>query len=538
MSVPSRLRAPRQDRAIVANPPLSETAALLVANRRRLAEPPLEILGRPLLRLRQQARDSALAAARAYLLQCGEPLPALTGASWLVAGHQPELFHPGVWVKNFALNGLARAHQGVALNLIVDTDTAKSAVLRLPTRTSGWPRVVALPLDRWSLEAPFEERTVRDEPLFLNLAERALPLLQVWGYEPMLADFWAEMRRQARRTPLLGERLVAARRAWERRWGCHNLEVPVSLLCQTEPFAWFACQVLHDLPRFHACYNESVGAYRLVHGLRSRNHPVPDLAEEDGWLEAPFWAWRAGSARRERLFARNAPGGIDLRIGAQALSLGPADDIERLVTAWQDLQRQGWKLRSRALTTTLFARLFLADVFMHGLGGGLYDEVTDAIVRSFYGIEPPGFLVLSATLLLPLPAYPVSPQDCQRLARELRDVQWNPQRHLGDAPPEALALAAEKTAWIKRETATAGQRRERFQMLQALTRRLRGYLAEREGELGRRLDQCRRQAQANAILQRRDYAFCLYPEAELWSFCTQFLTQAEPALRPTRSETP
>ena len=112
----------------------------------------------------------------------------------------------------------------------------------------------------------------------------------------MLADFWTLVRREARRTPLLGECFAAARRTYERRWGCHNLELPVSVLCRTEPFAWFAAHLLAELPRFHAVYNDSVHAYRRRHGIRSRNHPVPDLAAEDDWLEAPFWGWRAGAA--------------------------------------------------------------------------------------------------------------------------------------------------------------------------------------------------------------------------------------------------
>ena len=40
------------------------------------------------------------------------------------------------------------------------------------------------------------------------------------------------------------------------------------------------------------------------------------------------------------------------------------------------LQTRGIKLRSRALTTTMFVRLFLADAFLHGIGGAKYDEVT------------------------------------------------------------------------------------------------------------------------------------------------------------------
>ena len=48
-------------------------------------------------------------------------------------------------------------------------------------------------------------------------------------------------------------------------------------------------------------------------------------------------------------------------------------------------------LRPRALTLTLFARLCLGDFFIHGIGGGKYDEVTDAIIRDYFGVEPPAY---------------------------------------------------------------------------------------------------------------------------------------------------
>src|SRR5262249_2981503 len=150
-------------------------------------------------------------------------------------------------------------------------------------------------------EVPYEEYRVQDEALFASLPERAMPLLREWDYAPLLPDFWAEVRLQSSRTPLLGERFAAARRAVERRWGCNNLEVPVSALCRTEPFAWFASPLLANLPTFHATYNDCVHAYRRRYGIRSRNHPVPDLVTEGEWLELPFWGWRSGQTQRGRL---------------------------------------------------------------------------------------------------------------------------------------------------------------------------------------------------------------------------------------------
>jgi hypothetical protein len=328
----------------------------------------------------------------------------------------------------------------------------------------------------------------------------------------------------------LGERSASARRAFERRWGCHNLEVPVSRVCRTEPFAWFACHLLAHLPRFHALYNDAVREYRRAHGIRSRNHPVPELTAEGDWLELPFWGWRSGQTRRGRLMARFDRGVVELRAGGESWGGLPrlvAPTGGRLVDAWRNLQRHGYKIRSRALTNTLFARLLLCDLFVHGIGGGKYDELTDELIRRFYGVEPPSFLVLSATLRLPLPVWPARAEQCRRLARQLRDVHYNPQRHLDGATrvePALKDLTAQKWAWIARQPDDAPGRRERFHVIRTLTERLRAYLADEEHTLQEEVARCRQQLEANAVLQRRDYAFCLFPDARLRPFCTQFLS--------------
>jgi len=105
----------------------------------------------------------------------------------------------------------------------------------------------------------------------------------------------------------------------ERSWHCSNLEVPLSMVCDTEAFAWFACHHLEELPRFWEVYNAVVQAYRKQYGMRSRHHPVPDLAREGDWLEAPLWAWRSGSMRRGRLFVRRSSNGFELRSGSETL---------------------------------------------------------------------------------------------------------------------------------------------------------------------------------------------------------------------------
>jgi hypothetical protein len=528
-----QLRAPRQPGGLLAEPALNEAGAMLERNRDRLAAACHDFLGRSFADLRRDARRALLIEAKGYLRRAGEPAPEFPVTDrFLLAGHQPELFHPGVWVKNFALNGLARAHGAIPVNLVVDNDTMKSAALKVPSwkdenrRDPTGLHRSTVTFDRWTNEVPYEERTVIDEAEFASFPERVTEVTRGWPFTPMLPEFWAEVMKHAPRTRLIGERFVAARRAFERHWGCHNLEVPLHLLCTTEPFGWFALHLLQALPRFHAVHNSCLREYRKTYGIRSRAHPVPDLVRDGDWYEAPLWAWDRTDSRRGRLMARTSSKGVELRAGGvdwPTLSADPRQAVQQ----WQSMDGSGHKLRSRALTTTLFARLMLSDLFIHGIGGAKYDELTDEIIRRFYDFEPPSYMVLSATLLLPLPAYPSHPDDCRRLARQLRDVHWNPQRHLpsdGAAPPQACELAQEKATWVAREPATAPSRRDRYRRLFNLTENLRPFVSDDEASLRMQHERCVQEVEANAILKRRDYAFCLYPEEMLRGYFAEFLS--------------
>ncbi len=505
------LRAPAGDGSALAVPPLEDAGGLIARNRDRLGRVQRPLLGRPWQEVRALARRELIEAARRYMQEEARPAANADGPL-VLAGHQPELFHPGVWVKHFALAGLARRHGGTAVNLLVDNDTVKSTSLFFPAQGDPWPHLQALPFDRWQGETPWEERRVLDAGLFERFGDEGAALMRAWGVEPILASLWPEVRRQAaRRDGLLGDSFAAARRSLERSWGCANLEVPLSRVCQTEAFARAAGALFAELPRFVEAYNAELREHRRRHHIRSRHHPVPDLAAEGDWLEAPFWGWTSRSPRRGR------PAGLP------ALP-APTASPERFVEAWRGLEASGHKVRSRALITTMFARLLLSDLFIHGIGGGKYDELTDAISTRFWGLEPPDFLVLSATCWLPLPAYPETAGDRRRLVQRLRDLRYNPQRHLPEKDAAEWAeVIAEKRRWIDQAPTTRAERRERFHQIRRLSEELwlpvAGQLTQAEAELQR----VERHLEVNALLRRRDYSFCLFPEAKLRPFLTRFL---------------
>ena len=225
--------------------------------------------------------------------------------------------------------------------------------------------------------------------------------------------------------------------------GYSNLEVPLSEVCQTDGFLWFASHILAQLQRYRQVYNDALREYRTAHGIRSKHHPVAALVRQGDWLEAPFWVWRAARPRRRALLVRQRHRQMDLRIDGEdevfiELPLSPDGDACCAVERLRDLPGRSIRLRTRALTTTMFSRFLLGDLFIHGIGGAKYDELGDEIARRYLGIEPPGFLALSMTTWLGLPRDGTTPEELLALERRVRDLQFNPDRHLSEPFSEEI----------------------------------------------------------------------------------------------------
>ena len=83
------------------------------------------------------------------------------------------------------------------------------------------------------------------------------------------------------------------------------------------------------------------------------------------------------------------------------------------------------------------------------------------------------------------------------------------------------SLVGQKEAWILKQPQATGERRERFTNLRALNQELGAFTQEQERATHQAWELAKQEIEANSVLQRRDYSFCLYPESKLRSFCAQ-----------------
>jgi hypothetical protein len=521
-------KAPEEDGGVLVDPPLERAEELLEINRRRLQAAKIDFGKRSFQELRQDVRARTLDWA-VHSLPEGALTPDISSPI-IASGHQPELYHPGVWIKDFAVDRIAEDQGAVSLHVPVDTDLVKSASVAFPIWSPD-PQQVSVeewPYDEFIPNSIQLSSPILDAHLFQQFPESTRHIWSQWSFAPLLPNFWdlavqmAEAMRDATSSVAFDPMAIlwycfsSAKRSFQVNWGCNVAEVQLSRL----PTTAFVVQVLSDLPRFHAIYNECIRAYRRARRLRSSTHPVPDLAADGEFLEAPFWWLDPLEGDRHRLFVRARADSVVLTryppVEEGCIALGAEDPLNEMAS-------RGFRIGTRVLTTTMFLRLCVADLFIHGIGGAKYDELTDDIIRRYFGIEPPEYMVVSGTLRLPFQDKLFPRFGCNNPRRKARDVLWNPQRYLRADDPTARQLAAEKQQWIEREPANSAGRQERFYQLHNLTMRLRDYVSEEEKQAEADLQRCKAEVAANKILTNREYSFVLYPEEKLRPFLTQFL---------------
>jgi hypothetical protein len=452
----------------------------------------------------------------------------------IMGGHQPELFHAGVWLKNSALDAYARQVGGTAVNLVVDTDRCAHPGVGVPVGTPRAARLEEVPFDAAAPEMAWEERSILDADCFASFGQRACDLLAPLEPQPLLRRWWPLAVERAGECHRLGLALAQARHMLEERFGLETLELPVSEMVRLPTVMVFMGWLLAHARQLHEAYNAALASHRRTHKVRGRGRPMPDLAVRHDaageWVEVPWWLWSRDDPRRRRVFANtDTPGTLalsDMETLRVELPIAVDTSPSKWVDALSRMEEHALRLRPRALVTTLVSRLLVADVFVHGIGGAAYDHLTDDIVRRLTGCDPPRHAVVSGTLRLDVdrgfPGFESEDPtaDLAAVQRQIRDLEFHPERHLEplDAQPAAVRdLITEKRRWIGTFPTTALARR-RCREIRAANERLAFHTQGLRHDLLARVGPLAAAIRGRKVLRARTYPWCFFPEKTLKSF--------------------
>ncbi|HEV8605978.1 MAG TPA: hypothetical protein VGQ99_11455 [Tepidisphaeraceae bacterium] len=415
------------------------------------------------------------------------------------AGHQVELSHPGVWAKNILIDELVKRVGGAAYQFSVDTDAPKHLVLRWPGGGRPITDDPKAATAEWAglLDAP--------TPGHLQLIETELEkAAESWGFRPHALDFLHTLKRLTMEIPRLAPLLISALHEVDWGLGLRHSALAVAPLWESEGYLLCAHHLAARAGEFAADYNGVLHEYRREKGIHSPGRPWPDLVVSGDQCELPFWLDCLESGHRLRA-------SVKLREGGAVLDC-PKDEgfvFKREANGWEAaeslkkfLLAHRLRLSPRALALTMFLRLIVCDQFVHGIGGALYDEITDRVIRKRLGIDAPAFCVTTATLLFPA-------------AVGQKRVELKPLLAAGRRMRHG-ALDGEKMTLVKQIEALPRRSPERSRVFYEMHTRLANEQRRPEFQAWeQKLEEARKRVVEEKDLFDRELFFAIQPEARL-----------------------
>ncbi len=459
--------------------------------------------------------DTTLGALRARLrrrLDLAGPL--------ILTGHQAGFGHAGVFAKTIAADALAAGVGGVTVFLTVDSDVPKSRQLAVPRVEGNQLKRVFMDVPGCDPRLPSEwQRDVGPEEWAAFFAR----VRSLWSGSgdsllPAFADGWLAA---ARLKPGFCDGMSGAHAAVEKTLGLGQARsLRASRLCTTPEFRALVAHLALRAPAFAAHYNQAQLTYRQRYGVRNVHRPAPPLHVGPDRAELPFWVSRRGQARR-RLYVADQGDAMEFFADNEPIDLLPKVRLTR-VECHEDLwpiEADGWHIRLRALTLSAFARLLLADLFIHGIGGAKYDRMTEDFVHRFFGVELAPMCCVSATMHLPLPQHGVSQGDVRAARRASRDIRYNPQRYSPDLPKDLLRhrekLIHESAALKATRSHDHAARARVFHEIRRLNDELLRRDPARVDDVERRARQLEEQWRQDRIALDREYFFALHRRSDM-----------------------
>ncbi len=498
---------------LLLRPPFEEWPEIARANRAAAERWDFEIGGRTYAELRAATRAESIVQAQAYCRRLGvDSRPGDPDGLIVASGHQPELYHTGVWAKVFLLHRLAELIGATPVDLVVDTDGFDRVGVTVPCFGPSQVERCHADLATGGADTCYGCTPTPDATAVADFVSSALQMLaslpsaSVGRHFAEFGDALVEARPAAAN---LAELVTAARRRYERGTGTDYLELAVSDMAASDGFLTFAAAIASDAIRFAEAYNEELAAYREAKGLRSKAQPVPDLTISETSVELPLWVLHEG--RRSSVAVE--PGTDGVTLVANGIRVWLALGVDPVPV----LRAAGVRIAPKALLLTMFTRLFLCDLFIHGVGGGGYDQVTDGIVRRYFGIEPPRFVVASLTMFLPLGAHVVTDAEVQAAAERLNRFEHNPDALICDVEfdsaeerDRALNLAREKSTLVDQMQRPDADKKHLGIRIREVNGELREVLAPMGEALAAEKRHLEAQRSASDIFTDRTYPFCFW----------------------------
>jgi len=395
----------------------------------------------------------------------------------IATGHQAGWWHPGILAKYIAVDHAAKQHNWAAANLIVDQHDESFGNIDVPLR-----RPDGLLLTREvQMPSSVAGRIMGRQPPTATLDEVRLPNAD--------GDFVEALR--SMRGGLL-KHAGAPNAAMQMAGTMTDLMrdqagiAPMPMLSATQLMRTsiareFVRRMASDPTGCAQAYNRAASAVP-----QARLGP---LLIRDDYIELPLWRID-DDGRRKRAYDNDAE-----------THSGQTDEVP------------GVDLLPRALLMTAIMRLAVCDLFIHGVGGGVYDIAMERWLRDWLGVEVAPMATVTATVRLRIMDDDVPPDELMQAMKSARlkwhDPEWVEIKGRPSDPKQAILNA------INGQARNSPLRRQAFLDMHEGLAKARDAKADAIAAAQQRVERARVSVANRKVALRRDWAWPLYPRASI-----------------------
>ncbi len=311
-------------------------------------------------------------------------------------GHQPEIQHPGILFKDILTDLIAKKLNAIAIHVIVDTDATEFNI-SLPKSKNQFLFLNQIHIKSNEIFSKFNLKEIEKKEIinYLKKLNSEMNLFIPENYISSSLEYSNFIISELEKNTSLTKISFLIREKFFKDNSIQIYQIPISELIQLSSFQFLVKLIKENFNTFREAYNSSLAEYRKEHKIKNHAQPIPDLNEE----ELPFWVLNFTTNER--------------------------------VTLKKDESWEGKIILPKAITLTMFLRLFLSDFFIHGKGGGRYEEVSEKIYEKFFKIKASPYSVASITYNLIFPEkFNFANIDEKTLEQNLRDIEYSPEKFL------------------------------------------------------------------------------------------------------------
>jgi len=443
----------------------------------------------------------------------------------IVTGHQAIWHHCGILAKSVIANAFAKQLGGFCVHLVLDHDIHDTEMLMPDKRGYSGVSLKKVRIEKVKRDVPVEFRGAAGfkqlQDFMDAVSTRENCFCQSSWKEYLRSDF------KKLRFSSIADTITGLQANLYSKLGIDMLYLPVSLMSEGNLFWDFTGTIIKNAAAFADIYNKAIS--QQIRSMKVQpSHTIRPLKMDtkNKVTELPFWLVSSKGKRFSLLVSSKCRDKTSFGTNSQVLGQLKLKDLNKLpATLRRAVRKRGFLLRPKAVSLTLFARLCLADFFIHGIGGAGYEAITDYIIERYFSLENLHFGIVTATVTLP--DYDNSDStsiDLNNLKQQLRQVRFSPEKFIEDTilkTPSIKTLTERKNKLIKisRNPTLSNQvRKSAWQQIAQINSQLFKHAAPSFRQIERQINLLQLENIPAEISDYREFFFGLFPEYKLRNF--------------------